>query len=145
MLEKGVLKFEPCIWDLSFLHTKPFQILGPLHKMVNLFSDSTCKTGMSSVIILEISPVCHTTGFASDRNCILVKKYIALNVCSILIQSLEMGCASWPGKKEMENKKIQMFLFLNKTSQLYSFLTFTPIRFILYYTSCKNFFSLYFL
>lgn len=97
-----ILKGEPFVWNLNFSHSKPFQIPFPLHNGVNpvicFLIVSTCKIGMRSANIPEISPVCHTTGLANNHNCIPEKGETALNVYGMSLQ-LETGCTNSAGEK----------------------------------------------
>lgn len=90
------------------------QIPCPLHNMVNpvicFLIASTCKAGMRSANIPEISPVCHTTGLVSNHNCIPEQGYTALNVYNISLQQLETDCTSWVGEKISWGKLFFSFL-----------------------------------
>lgn len=96
--QKQSLKYQSCVWNLSFGGSKPFQIPCPLHNMVNpvicFLIGSTCKAGMSNANIPEIS-----SRFASNHNCIPEKQYTALNVYNISLQLLGMDYTSRAGEK----------------------------------------------
>lgn len=101
--QQCILKCEPCAWNLSFDRGKPFQIPGLLHNVANpvicFLIASTCKAGMSSANIPEISPFCHTTRLLSYHNYIPEKGYTTSNIYNILLQQPETDCTSWVGEK----------------------------------------------